>query len=322
VVREGLEVLHCGCKVELITGSAWTPQAKSFKAVVAFEVGELHLDLFALVARLLVFRRSHERASDIACVLVHVVHDPPMRHVRAALRFERTNLTVADRGEVTERMIGADVTGRGQRLAGRTRVDVLLFVECEVGSAECTVIACSLVPDRDVGGDTGVNHEAEKLARPIRGIRHQAIGLETKRALGTRDHHLGALHLVIRARRCRFDIDNDGVLDIDQVVQPISELHALVGLCGPGRGRVGERNNLRWLAIWAGLRIEARNILCDGSGLTLRRRPVGFLRRDAVIAAGVGLNDAGIDREALAFDEWRRMSPSRKRPWRLTENVE
>jgi hypothetical protein len=134
VVRKGLEVLHYGCKLELITGSAWTPQTKSFKAVVAFEVGELHLDLFALVARLLVFRRSHERASDIACVLVHVVHDPPMRHVRAALRFEGANLTVADRGEITKGMIGAHVTCRGQRLAGRTSVDVLLLVECEVGS--------------------------------------------------------------------------------------------------------------------------------------------------------------------------------------------
>jgi hypothetical protein len=120
VVRESLEVLHYGCKLELIPGSAWTSQAKSFKAVVALEVGELHLDLFALIARLIEFRRSHERASDIACVLVHVVHDPPMRHVRTALRFERTSLTVADRGEITERMIGADVARRGQRLAGRT----------------------------------------------------------------------------------------------------------------------------------------------------------------------------------------------------------
>jgi hypothetical protein len=84
-----------------------------------------------------------------------------------------------------------------------------------------------------------------------------------------------------------------------------------------------------------GLQIEADDILFDGPGLTLRHRPVGFIRRDAVIAACVGLNDGGINREALTLDEpasiharttasktWRRMSPSRKRPWRLTENVE
>jgi ABC-type uncharacterized transport system substrate-binding protein len=40
-----------------------------------------------------------------------------MRHVRTALRFERTSLTVADRGEITERMIGADVTNLFRRAA-------------------------------------------------------------------------------------------------------------------------------------------------------------------------------------------------------------
>ena len=137
-------------------------------------------------------------------------------------------------------MISADVTGRGQLLAGRTRVDVLFLVEREVGSAECAVITCALIPDRDVGRDIGINHDAEKLARPIRSIRHQPIGLEAEHALGARDHRLGALYLVISTRRRRFDINNDGVLDIDQVVQSIAELHTLVGLRGPGRARVGK----------------------------------------------------------------------------------
>src|SRR4051812_23350519 len=35
-----------------------------------------------------------------------------------------------------------------------------------------------------------------------------------------------------------FDIDNDGVLHIDHEVQPIAELHTLVGLRSPGRARV------------------------------------------------------------------------------------
>jgi len=46
-------------------------------------------------------------------------------------------------------MISADVTGRGQRLAGGTRVDVLLLVKREVGSAECAVVPCALVPAWD-----------------------------------------------------------------------------------------------------------------------------------------------------------------------------
>jgi hypothetical protein len=35
-----------------------------------------------------------------------------------------------------------------------------------------------------------------------------AAAYEAKRALGACDHHLGALPLVISARRRRFDIDN------------------------------------------------------------------------------------------------------------------
>src|SRR5947207_12282208 len=50
------------------------------------------------------------------------------------------------------------------------------------------------------------------------------------------------------------------------------------------------RSDLRRLAIGIGLWIEASDIFFDGSGLTLRRRPVGFRRRHAVIAAGIGLD--------------------------------
>jgi hypothetical protein len=109
--------------------------------------------------------RTHESASDIARVLVDVVDDAPLRHVRTALCFERANLAVTDRGKITELMISADVTGRGQRLAGGTRVDVLLLVKREVGSAECAVVPCALVPDRDVGRDIGADHEAEKTCQ-------------------------------------------------------------------------------------------------------------------------------------------------------------
>jgi hypothetical protein len=113
VVGESFEVLHDGCEGEFVTGSAATPQAKSLKTVVAFEVCELHLDLFALVAGLLVFRRSHERAGDIACILVDVADDASGGHVRAALRLERARSARWYGGQIAERMIGMEMTGRG-----------------------------------------------------------------------------------------------------------------------------------------------------------------------------------------------------------------
>ncbi len=154
---------------------------------------------------------------------------------------------------MTDYMIGAGVTGRGQRFAGRTSVDVLILVECEVGSAECAVVACALVPNRDVRCYIGVSHEAEKLARPIRGIRHQPIGLEAKLALGARDHLLGALHLVISAGRRGLHVDDHRMLDVDKVIEPVAELDALVGFRGPGRARVYRRNHFRRLAIGMGV---------------------------------------------------------------------
>ena len=48
-LHEGLEVLRDGRELEFVSCSAWTPEAKSFKAMMAFEVRELHLDLFSLI---------------------------------------------------------------------------------------------------------------------------------------------------------------------------------------------------------------------------------------------------------------------------------
>jgi hypothetical protein len=43
-VHEGLEVLRDGRELEFVSCSAWAPEAKSFKTMMAFEVRELHLD--------------------------------------------------------------------------------------------------------------------------------------------------------------------------------------------------------------------------------------------------------------------------------------
>src|SRR4030081_155731 len=76
-------------------------------------------------------KRNKNDAAD-AEAICEAVRRPTMRFVRIKS------------GKITELMISADVTGRGQRLAGGTRVDVLLLVKREVSSAECAVVPCAL----------------------------------------------------------------------------------------------------------------------------------------------------------------------------------
>jgi hypothetical protein len=77
---------------------------------------------------------------------------------------------------------------------------------------------------------------------------------------GTLDHHLGRSHFVIGARWRGLHVDDDRVLDIDQVIETIAELNALVALAaGPNAGpparsplapcgrRRGLRSNRWWV---------------------------------------------------------------------------
>ena len=47
------------------------------------------------------------------------------------------------------------------------------------------------------------------------------------------------------ARRRWLNVDNDRVGDVDEIIEPITELHPLVGLCRPGRGGIAARDHLR-----------------------------------------------------------------------------
>jgi hypothetical protein len=89
-------------------------------------------------------------------------------------------------------------------------------------------------------------------------------------------------------------------------IEPVAELHALVRLCGPGRARVAQRDQLRRLAVGGGIVIVQRpQKLGDCACLALRRRPIRFLGRDPVISAGIRFHHAGIDRKALALHQAR-----------------
>lgn len=48
--RQGFEILDDGGEVEFVLGSAQAAQTHAFEAVMGFEMGKAHFDLFAFVA--------------------------------------------------------------------------------------------------------------------------------------------------------------------------------------------------------------------------------------------------------------------------------
>lgn len=105
--------------------------------------------------------------------------------------------------------------------------------------------------------------------------RPQPLRLETEAPLGAIEHDLCRRNLVIGARRRRLNIDNDRVRDVDEIVEPVAELHSLVGFGRPGRAGIDRRDHLRRLAVSSRIFvIKPGKKLSGGSGLPLWRRPV------------------------------------------------
>jgi hypothetical protein len=100
------------------------------------------------------------------------------------------------------------------------------------------------------------------------------------------------------------------MIDVDPIAEAVAELHTLVGLGCPGGGALGLRLSL-------GFSIKGIEILGDRALLLLLVSPTDLARRHAVIAAGIGLQDAGVDSEALALDQ----SHRHRRPHHTLEDV-
>src|SRR6201997_5361409 len=97
--------------------------------------------------------------------------------------------------------------------------------------------------------DAAANQPAEETASSVSGVGGKPLRLQTKATFGSIEHRLCGLDLVVGARGRWLNVDNDRVLDVDQIVEPIPELHALVGFRRPSRRWVGGRDHFRWLAI-------------------------------------------------------------------------
>ena len=86
------------------------------------------------------------------------------------------------------------------------------------------------------GGDGGLKafrQPAEELAGSVSRVRDEPLRAEIEARFRPFDHLLGRLDLVVGACRRGFHIDDHCVLDIDQIVEAITELDAFVGLRRP-----------------------------------------------------------------------------------------
>src|ERR1700720_3569702 len=132
-------------------------------------------------------------------------------------------------------------------------------VPVEIRTGEDAVLPIALLPHRDVRDDFFLlDQPAEELARPIGYARGEPPRPQIEALFYSIQHRLCRGNFIVGASRRCLDIYDYCILDVDEVVQPISELHALVGLGCPCRLRVRRRGHLGRLAL-----ITALSLLSD-----------------------------------------------------------
>jgi hypothetical protein len=106
----------------------------------------------------------------------------------------------------------------------------------EIVAREGPVLTCRLVEHGHMRLDPVlIDQPAEHLGRAIGAIAHEPSGVETEAVHRALDHALSGEDFGLPDRRCRFDINNDSVFDIDQVVGGIGKERLPSMGSGPSR---------------------------------------------------------------------------------------
>jgi hypothetical protein len=95
------------------------------------------------------------------------------------------------------------------------------------------VIPLAHVPDRDMRRDTATDEPTEELAGAIGGISSEPFGLKSQSFISPLDHSFRRRDLIVGSGRGGLHIDDHCVIDVDQVIEPIAKLDALVGSSRP-----------------------------------------------------------------------------------------
>ena len=159
---------------------------------------------------------------------------------RRAFGLERTLAALTTLGDVFER--GPAMSGSRclQFLAVWTDVEVALFVVGEVGPRELAARGdLALIPERDMRFDAMVHQPAQHLARAVGDIAGNAIGLQSEALLRPTNHGLGRIDLLGDARRRCLDIEDNGVFNIDEIIDAVAEHHFMATPRRPGGAGVG-----------------------------------------------------------------------------------
>src|SRR4029077_16297565 len=123
------------CERELILRATWPAQPQTTQPQDALEMGEQHLDAFAVAARLLKSFGVNERTGGIASVLIDAARDFALRRLRTAFGFQRTRPTIRGSRAIEENIAIVDPAFRVQKLALRAYIDVAILLEGKVLSA-------------------------------------------------------------------------------------------------------------------------------------------------------------------------------------------
>ena len=144
------QVLGNGGQRELVLCAARTAKPKAVQLENAFEMGEQHLDPFAIAARSLEGFSAGQRTGNIASALVDAAWDFALGCLRAAPRLERARATIGGPCTIQKCLAIMDPACRAQQFALRADIDIAVGVEDEVLSAQLAVVAPGLVHDGNV----------------------------------------------------------------------------------------------------------------------------------------------------------------------------
>src|SRR5215475_8262146 len=148
-----------------------------------------------------------------------------------------------------------------------------------------------------------VDQPADHLSRAVSAVAHEFGRIEVEALHRTFDHAFGGEELGLSDRRGCFDIDDDRVLGVDQIVGRVAEEGLPAMGAGPTRRRVGGRYELRGDLGCCSERgiIEDSQILIDRSAGSLRwKSPVAF---DPLLSIGIGFDQARVNGKSFTADQ-------------------